>query len=386
MLHQTQSAQEEEERLMQELQSALDAEAAAAAQDEALQRTTLAERAAREAAAERLRREHAEQLLEEEKRLEAVAARRAELTRAKITIQRKLLRRQGNTDQLVPLFLREMPEDEVFDFVDACVDYLVKKHKKRYEAAAKVFGGSARRLVEDIVLSLSRNRVDRHGKIQVMFKLFVNGDPQRGKSNVEAVMARIVHFINNSPLVKDKCYSLLGSVMIGWAESLFASTRELSTDLAEFKKEAREKEGRRAAGGADGEGGEDDDASDSDDEPAEDDVEDANAGEGAADGVSAGLQAELVLGKKGTLEEDQKHVDVAKSGGVLVFPRNMRALIRVNALVGACPHYGYCGCCLHALNACAIHSASRRARVARGSNAAGGRSCRARALCVPGRS
>ena len=26
------------------------------------------------------------------------------------------------------------------------------------------------------------------------------------------------------------------------------------------------------------------------------------------------------------------------------------------------PRYGYCGCCLHALNACAIHSASRSAR------------------------
>jgi hypothetical protein len=28
--------------------------------------------------------------------------------------------------------------------------------------------------------------------------------------------------------------------------------------------------------------------------------------------------------------------------------------------VGAFPRYGYCGCCMHALNACAIHSASRR--------------------------
>ena len=32
----------------------------------------------------------------------------------------------------------------------------------------------------------------------------------------------------------------------------------------------------------------------------------------------------------------------------------------------AFPRYGYCGCCLHALNACAIHSASRRKRVAAG--------------------
>ena len=29
--------------------------------------------------------------------------------------------------------------------------------------------------------------------------------------------------------------------------------------------------------------------------------------------------------------------------------------------LGSFPRYGYCGCCLHALNACAIHSASRRA-------------------------
>jgi len=30
---------------------------------------------------------------------------------------------------------------------------------------------------------------------------------------------------------------------------------------------------------------------------------------------------------------------------------------------GAFPRYGYCGCCLHALNACAIHSASHRGGV-----------------------
>jgi len=30
-----------------------------------------------------------------------------------------------------------------------------------------------------------------------------------------------------------------------------------------------------------------------------------------------------------------------------------------NGAICAFPRYGYCGCCLHALNACAIHSASR---------------------------
>ena len=32
----------------------------------------------------------------------------------------------------------------------------------------------------------------------------------------------------------------------------------------------------------------------------------------------------------------------------------------IGAFVGAFPCYGYCGCCVHALDACAIHSASRR--------------------------
>jgi hypothetical protein len=240
-LRTSESAREED---LQEELARLQAEEAA---EEELQCKTLADRAAREAEADRLRRE-------EDALLDAAAAKAAVRARERRALLRKLQLRQGKTDQLEPAFLRDMADDEVVDFVDACEDWLVTHHKKRYEVASRVFGGSARRLVEDLVLALSRNSVDRFGKVQTTFKLFVNGDPQRGKSNVEAVMVRIVHFISNSPLVKDKCYSLLGSVMIGWAQSLFANTRDLVTAdlLDEFKKEAREKEGRqteRTAGG-----------------------------------------------------------------------------------------------------------------------------------------
>ncbi len=62
-------------------------------------------------------------------------------------------------------------------------------------------------------------------------------------------------------------------------------------------------------------------------------MEDATGGEGAAGGVAAMMHAELVLGKKGTPEENQRHLDAAFDGGVLVFPRNMKALTRVNELV-----------------------------------------------------
>jgi hypothetical protein len=234
--------------------------------------------------------------------------------------------------ELEPLFLREMQdEDEVADFVTRCVAWLAKEHKQRYDDLSKVFGGDARRLVEDIVFALSKNGVDRDGKVTHTYKLFVNGDPQRGKSNVEAVMARIVHFINDSPLVKDKCYSLLGSVMIGWAESLFANTRDLRADLEAFKKEAREKRGRNRDETAAEESSED--SSDSDDDPDEDYLEEAAPGEGALGGVSRAMRAELVLGNKKTPADKQAQLEVALSGGVLVFPRNMRALERVNELV-----------------------------------------------------
>lgn len=323
----TESAPDEE--LQQDL-ARLDEEDAAEPYEE-LERKTLADRTAREAEAAARREADARLHREEDALLEAAMAKKADLVRKRRVIERRLLRRQGKLNELKPVFLREMQAEEVVDFVDACEDWLVTHHKKRYEDASSVFGGSARRLVEDIVLALSRNSVDRFGGVQTMFKLFVNGDPQRGKSNVEAVMARIVHFISNSPLVKDKCYSLLGSVMIGWAESLFANTRDLLADLDEFKKEAREKEGRRTVRTADGESI--DDESDSDDELAEDNVEEAAGGEGAAGGVPALMRAELVLGKKGTPEEDLRHLDAALNGGVLVFPRNMNALARVNKLV-----------------------------------------------------
>jgi hypothetical protein len=306
-------------------------QAAQAAADEEEVRKTLEEREAREREAARLR-------AAEDERLAAVEAAGAARRLAARAQERRLKRQAGVVDTGPPPFLREMLDDEVVDFVDCCVTWLANKHKRRYEGAQKVFGGEAgvRRLVEDIVFALSKNKVNYEGKVQLTYKLFVNGDPQRGKSNVEAVMVRIVHFINNSPLVKDRCYSLLGSVMIGWAESLFDNTRDLSADLQVFVKEAREKEGRKPAADTTEDA---EDSSDSDDEPPEED-ENLEEAQGATDegGVSGDMRAELVLGYKKTPTDKQAQLETALAGGVLVFPRNKCALQIVNDLVQAVWH------------------------------------------------
>ena len=51
-------------------------------------------------------------------------------------------------------------------------------------------------------------------------------------------------------------------------------------------------------------------------------------------------------------------------------PDQIRKALAASLVRSAFPRYGYCGCCLHALNACAIHSASRSADDVRGSAAA----------------
>ena len=48
----------------------------------------------------------------------------------------------------------------------------------------------------------------------------VNGDVQRGKSTMEAFQALIVKRINDSERVRDKCFSVLGTQLLPWAEDL----------------------------------------------------------------------------------------------------------------------------------------------------------------------
>lgn len=52
------------------------------------------------------------------------------------------------------------------------------------------------------------------------YLLQVNGDPQRGKSQVKAFMAICIHAINRNKSVLDTPYTLLGTVMVAWAKNL----------------------------------------------------------------------------------------------------------------------------------------------------------------------
>ena len=238
-----------------------------------------------------------------------------------------------------PVFLRDMDAAGIDQLVDEWVAKLRRNYPLRYKDAESVLGGVAprgdevRRLVEDLVLSLARNGVDARGVITVSFNMFINGDPQRGKSNLEAVMVLVVYFIHKSPKVKDRCYSLLGSVMIGWAEALFSNASDL-VQLQElkqaFRAAAKDPEGDGTGTGGAPKSSQDDDEEEDDDD---DDENEDEEGDNAQLEKLSRFAAELVLGRKSDKAAHQRQVDAAKAGGLLVFPRNINALKRINEIV-----------------------------------------------------
>ena len=56
----------------------------------------------------------------------------------------------------------------------------------------------------------------------------VNGDFQRGKSTVEALIGQINFAINESPTVGDKCCTVLVTVQRAWALALEATCKSKS--------------------------------------------------------------------------------------------------------------------------------------------------------------
>ena len=285
------------------------------------------------AAAERRQRIDEDRRQWERARLEREAAEDKEAEDDRETadaLKRKLARfdfKQGKA-----VYLRFLDEEFVQKLVDEWVEQLRERHANRYKDAVNVLGGvdEVRRLVEDVVLSLSRNKVGGGGRVTITFNLLVNGDPQRGKSNIEAVIALVVFFIHSSKKVKDQCYTLLGSVMIGWAQALFTNAKDL---IERFRDEVNDPEGvagQPAQAQAAGDGAH----TDEEDEGIPDDVDvEAEAQEAenfAADTLP--FESELVLGSKA---DKERWLQVARAGGMLVFPRNKNALVNINELVEA---------------------------------------------------
>lgn len=86
-------------------------------------------------------------------------------------------------------------------------------------------------LIDDYLTSFRKNRhvLDGAGEIaHETYILQVNGDPQRGKSSVEALISCICFYLNATPRCKDRSCALLCTPMIAWAKNLHTSVERQS--------------------------------------------------------------------------------------------------------------------------------------------------------------
>ena len=86
-------------------------------------------------------------------------------------------------------------------------------------------------LIDDYLMAFRRNRhvLDGVGEIaHETYILQVNGDPQRGKSSVEALVSCIAFYLDATPRCKDRCCALLCTPMIAWAKNLHTSVERQS--------------------------------------------------------------------------------------------------------------------------------------------------------------
>lgn len=200
----------------------------------------------------------------------------AEEARLSQLLQEQALRREQTElrrqEQRRPL-LSELWGSPAYDgFVEDLMLKLVRWPK--YADTARLLR-DPRRLVRDLVDALGRNTRDGRGRFHTTFTLAraglrsflrcpyhapsqqVNGDVQRGKSTVEALQVLVVKLINDSEVVRDRCFSVLGTQLQPWADDVANKMTRVAAEPLSAAEEAaaaavEEEEAVAAQGAEDG--------------------------------------------------------------------------------------------------------------------------------------
>jgi hypothetical protein len=262
-------------------------------------------------------------LTDEERALEQAREERMALER-QLLVTRQLVARNAEREReaLLPL-LCELSDAALSAFLAALLQQL-RAWPKFGTIAGLLSPESQERLVRDVVDALARNTRGAHGRVQTTFNLQVNGDVQRGKSTMEAFQALCVKYINDSPAVRDRCFSVLGTQMVPWAADVSNKMQNAAMGPVPPRAAAARAAGAGAAGAGAGA------------------AADADAGAEDAEADTHELEEALgplfrvtpICGPRGSKHTwDDELQRTAREGGCIVFSRTRLRIDRVIALL-----------------------------------------------------
>ena len=159
----------------------------------------------------------------------------AEAERDRLRAERDQARadRQAAQQRQRAPFLSELNEQEMREFVDEVCNVLQANIPKIIKECSALLPRSVKELVRLVVMSHAKQGypasvrlIDR--RVKKLMAAIVNGDFQRGKSTVEALIGQINFAINESSTVGDKCCTVLVTVQRAWALALEATCKSKS--------------------------------------------------------------------------------------------------------------------------------------------------------------
>jgi hypothetical protein len=158
--------------------------------------------------------------------------------------------------------------------------------------------------------------------------VIINGDIQRGKTNVKALESAVVWEINHDDEVCDKPFSVIVTVMVPWAQQLKNGIAK-ATSRAKMSAEAGGEEGDTDAS-EESSSAESDESDSAEDEPEEvEDLELVADPSDADDPFADGMPRMLLQ----TVKDLNQAIGVAMEGGAVVLPRSKGALQKAVALI-----------------------------------------------------
>ena len=156
----------------------------------------------------------------------------AEAERDRLRAERDQARadRQAAQQRQRAPFLSELSSSEVSEFRDEIYNVLQANIPKIIKECNTLLPHSVKELVRLVVMSHAKQGypasvrlIDR--RVKKLMAAIINGDFQRGKSTVEALIAQINFAINESSTVGDKCCTVLVTVQRAWALALEATCK-----------------------------------------------------------------------------------------------------------------------------------------------------------------
>jgi len=213
---------------------------------------------------------------------------------------------------LVKKFLADLSEGGKDAKRDEYWAVLESQHADTLRSVAKNL--DPRTIFDDVMDAKFAQTGHRHGETTKPQVVLVNGDVQRGKTIVKIRTAVVTKIVNDDPETRDRCYTMWCTIQVPWAEQAMTSIQRATKG-----KFASQSEGGSNNGASQG----------YESDPSEDDEDGDSTLEEEWDGTVSDLVGEdpgIPCSMCNNEMRYQAAKEVAKQGGIVVFPRTKGSL------------------------------------------------------------